>query len=63
MDGLFGLYDDSCVMRGQAASLPWAGKCVGKDRLRELLGKITAHFDLTSRISRSSRAVPPRSSR
>ena len=49
MDGLFRLYDDACVIR-EASTLPWGGEFVGKDGLRELLGKMTAHFEVTSRI-------------
>ena len=49
MQGLFSLFDDSCVIR-EASTLPWAGEFVGKDGLRELLGKMAAHFDVTSRI-------------
>jgi uncharacterized protein len=49
MDGLFRLYDDSCVIR-EALSLPWGGEFVGKDGLRALLGKMTSHFEVTSRV-------------
>ncbi len=49
MDGLFTLFDDSCVGH-EAPTLPWGGEFVGKDGLRELLGKLVARFDLTARV-------------
>ena len=49
MDALFERYDESCVIR-EAPTLPWGGDFVGRDGLRELLGKMTAHYDVNSRV-------------
>ena len=49
VDRMFSLFDDSCVIH-EAPTLPWGGEFVGKDGLRELVSKMTAHFDVSASV-------------